>query len=75
MSTEKKCGTCIYHGVDDSVCRRYPPQVASFVTTDRDLDTIETTLVDARPSMAPEDWCGEWQGLVDLSETKSYGAE
>ena len=52
---KERCETCAHYM--HSVCFRYPPQVfARFIEDRGDWDYRE-----ARPSVSPHDWCGEWK--------------
>lgn len=60
------CATCKLY--DNECCRRYPPQVVSYVETfakrgvsDGPVAGVETYTRSESPSVLPTDWCGEHQ--------------
>ena len=43
---DQNCSTCIYFGLQQVTCHRYPPG--------------QSGMPDAWPVVKPDDWCGEW---------------
>lgn len=59
-----RCETCRFYFIDgdDSLCRRYPPQVILVpVTKARPPAEPVFPLQSRFPTMLPSGWCGEYQ--------------
>lgn len=64
------CGNCQYAiPIKDNVravmCRRYPP---SLITAVSNLVPESMNLLTVRPSLAIEEWCGEWELSFEVQE-------